>query len=362
MTKNKPLPGQIGFDGKVHTVTPRFLAFADVHLGTYRMPIRDSIVQTMAHIELLAIRSKPDVIFFAGDAFRHGVPSARDVATFGRFLSGLAEVAEVIAIPGNHDIAGHDSTTLDVYDELRNVSVIRHPQIIQRDDFQVCCIPWLPSKALSTLDIEAQSNKGAIKALVALFKTKLQPAKPSFLLGHLTTLNAKMNESAYTIMTDDVLWTQDMFDGFDVSILGHIHKPQEPHPGVYYTGSVHPFNFGDADREDRSVLLGGADITRKKLDTPIFIQIEAGELFEGFDATDCYVQILKDHGDPDPEPPLSCRWYEIKTRPPRRDFRQRLGGDVASMAPEKALETWLKLEDQDPEPVFELVAELMEGE
>lgn len=357
----EPLPGQLSFDGEVYRPKPKFLAFADVHLGNYDVPIRDSIVQVMSQIEWIAHMTRPDVILFGGDAFRHAVPSARDTSTFGHFLAALSKIAEVICVPGNHDIAGHDSTAIDVYDTLENVTVVKYPQILQRPTFQICCVPWLPSKALSTLDLEAQSTKGIIQAAMQLLKKQLDPNKYAIFLGHVTCLNASFNEKAYTILSDDVLWTQDMFEGFDVSILGHIHKPQEVHPGIYYTGSIHPTRFDEAG-QDKFVIVGGQDVTYKELDTPPFIQINAEDLPEGFDAPGAYVKILKKHGDPDPEPPLSCAWYDIKPLPPERDFRQRLEEDEIDMEPVEALAKWLTLEGHDPEDVIKLAQQLMEAE
>lgn len=356
----EPLPGQLRLDGGIYRPTPKFLAFGDVHLGTHRVPIRWATLEAMAEIELIADRVQPDVILFAGDAFQHAVPSARDVAAFGHFLANLANIAEVIMVPGNHDIAGHDSSAIDVFHELEGVTVAKHPKVIQRKKFQLCCIPWLPSKALSTLDLEAQSTKGVIQALVQIIKAKLDPNKYAILLGHLTTLNAKFHEKAYTILSDDVLWTQDMFEGFDVSILGHIHRKQEPHPGVYYTGSVVPMDFGEAGQE-KCVIVGGEKVAYKKLSGPDLLQIKAEEIHADFAPYNSYVQVVKQHGEPDPEP-FPCIWYEVVTDPPKRDFRQRLGEEAIGMAPEEALTRWLELERQDPEAVLKLARELMEAE
>lgn len=358
----KPLPGQLNFDGVVYRGDPRVLAFADLHLGNYRFPIRPHIIEAMKEIVIMAGKMKPNVILFAGDAFRHAVPSAADVDAFGGMVRDLSRIAEIIMIPGNHDLAGGKSTTLDVYNKFDNVTVVKEPKILQREDFQVCCIPWLPQKALRTIGLDASNNSGAIRALMSLLKATLNPDKFSILLGHLTTLGTEYREGASTVLGSDVLWTSDMFEGFDLSILGHIHGYKEVYPNVFYVGSPCPVSFGE-EGQDKYVF-GWLDshsyLYRPK--APIFITIGANDTPRDFFVPDCFLKIVKEHDEPDPDTStISCEWLEIVSLPPERDFRQRLE-EAQEMSPEDVLVAWCELEGYNPEPILKLAGELMEVE
>jgi exonuclease SbcD len=354
----------MGYD--VYRPSPRVVGLADFHIGNYRFPIRRQMVALLRNYIVPAINAiEPDIILFAGDAFRTRTPSAQDYADLGEAISVLG--AELIMIPGNHDIiSSRDATTLDVYDEYPNVTVVNEPTIIQRKEFQVCCIPWLPAKALSSFGLEPQDNAGLIRALVSLLKGQLTPNKFSILLAHCTALGTEYHDGASTVLGNDVLWTSDMFEGFDLCILGHIHKPQQVKgtDNAWYVGSPCPVSFNEADQQKTLFVYDGAPIFNE-IDAPSFVQIDTLPLAEGTDLGNSFVQIKRKHDEPDPIVPF-CLWHEIVPLPPERDIRQRLDGDEAmSMKPEDALEMWLLPETDDIEvtqKVLDLAKRLLEGE
>lgn len=367
-----PLPGQMtlgkevmGYD--IHRPSPRVVGLADFHIGTYRYPIRELMVDMLkGHAIHMARQVNPDVYLFAGDAFRTRTPTAQDYADFGEMLSLMN--AEVIMIPGNHDIIGSRSaTTLDVYDEYDNVTLVTDPRVIQRKEFQVCCIPWLPAKALTTLSLglDNQSNVGAIRALLSLLKAQLKPEKFSILLAHCTALGTEYHDGASTVLGNDVLWTSDMFEDFDLCVLGHIHKPQQVRgtDNAWYVGSPCPVSFNEAYQQKTLFVYDGAPIL-KPIDAPTFSRFTAAEL-PNFVEEDCghiFAQIKKGHDEPDPEEIPNFYWHEITTLPPEKDIRQRLDGEqLETMSPMDLLSEYLHMEKEGniaPE-VLGLAKELM---
>lgn len=366
MAKSKPLPGQLtlgkdvmGYE--VHRPSPKIVGLADFHIGNYRYPIRKPLVDLLeAHVIHMARQVSPDVYLFAGDAFRTRTPSAQDYADFGRIISYCN--AEVIMIPGNHDIIGsREATTLDVFDEYDNVTLIKEPTVIQRKEFQVCCVPWLPAKALSSFGLDAQDNTGVIRALVSLLKAQLKPEKFSILLAHCTALGTEYHDGASTVLGNDVLWTSDMFEGFDLCVLGHIHKPQQVKgtDNAWYVGSPCPVSFNESEQRKTLFVYDGAPILRE-IDAPVFCQFDAAELEPEENYGHVFAQIKKRHDEPDPEEIPNFWWYEIISVPPERDVRQRLGEEAISMSPEEIVETWLQMEECNvADQVLELASELM---
>ncbi len=374
MPKAEPLPGQMTLDRElmgydVYRPSPRLVGLADFHIGNYRFPIRQLMVDTiLAHVIYMAREFNPDVYLFAGDAFRTRTPTAQDYADFGEMLSYMN--AEVIMIPGNHDIIGsRQATTLEAYDEYNNVTLITEPKVIQRKEFQVCCIPWLPAKALSSFGLDAQDNAGLIRALVSMLKKQLKEEKFSILLAHCTALGTEYHDGASTVLGNDVLWTSDMFEGFDLCVLGHIHKPQQVKgaDNAWYVGSPCPVSFNEANQQKTLFTYDDTGPVLKEIDAPIFRKLTTPELGNVEDQFlhRTFAQIKKEHDEPDPEEIPDFYWHEIITLPPEKDLRQRLDADkLEVMNPEELLEEWLFLEGESniAGEVLTLAGELMREE
>lgn len=345
---------------------PKVVGLADFHIGSYRFPIRQLMVDLIdGHVMHMAREFNPDLFLFAGDAFRTRTPTAQDYADFGRIISNLS--APMVMIPGNHDIIGsREATTLDVYSEYPNVFVVREPRVIELLGNQICCIPWLPPKALSSFGLEAQDNSGLIRALLSLLKSQLDDNKFKILLAHCTALGTEYHDGASTVLGNDVLWTSDMFEGFDLCVLGHIHKPQQVKgtENAWYVGSPIPVSFNEADQQ-KTLFLYDRGPEFKYIDGPMFCQFTAAEL-PNLVEEDCgytFAQVIKEHDDPDPDEIPNFYWHEIVTRPPERDIRQRVGEEALTLKPMEMLEQWLLLEGKDgseeAEAALDLAAEMM---
>jgi len=339
----KPLPGQLSLPGvmdyDMYVDHPKILAFADIHLGNYRYPLREYIVRAMNEIALLANKHQPDLILFAGDAFRTRVPSASDVSTFGLFLATLAQTAPVYMIPGNHDLAGRDATTLDVYDNYPNVRLIRHPMVVNAPGVQILAMPWLPQRAMVEIGVGFTDNSIALGILLEALKDTLRPNIPKILLAHCTTLGASYSDGAPATLGSDVLWPKEWFDGFALAILGHIHKPQEVADSTFYVGSICPTSFNEANQHKSILLWESGRASREMLTrAPIFMQYTP-DTMPIEPPTNSFIQIKVEAGEPEPELP-DCAWGEIVRLPPKHNVRQRLG-DVSAMSNEDAIAAFL---------------------
>lgn len=342
---------------------PRFVAFGDVHLGTYKYPIRKYILnaldQVLSHVE----KTQPDFVLFAGDAFRVRVPAAADVSEFGWFIKRMSNVAPVIMIPGNHDIAGRGATTLDVYNHMDNVRVVTFPSTIWVEDrAQIACVPWLPSKAMVSMseDHGHLSNQALIEFLVQGMREKLNPEIPAILLAHCTAFGAEISDGVSTIYTNDVLWPSELFDGFGISILGHLHRPHLV-PGTvstWYVGSPSPTSFNEAGQE-KSFIYYDQNMSTVEYDNyPQFVQTTPEDLPSIEPSERLFLQIITEEAIQDMDVP-DCAWYEVITRPPQREMRARLDATKArNMTPKEAIVEWLDAEEHSGE--MESVISLLE--
>jgi exonuclease SbcD len=340
---------------------PNIVAFGDAQLGTYRYPVREYICAALTQIMGFVRKEKPDLVLFCGDAFRTRTPTARDLSVFGYVIGEMAKVSPIALITGNHDIAGHGTSTLDVYDSYQNVDVIRYPQHISFGGFDLIFFPWLPSKALSSHGLDREDLRGSTETLVQLVKKKLDPDTLNIMVGHCTALGATWGDEVNTIMGRDVLWSSDWFKGFDIVFLGHLHKPQWV-PGadnVLYTGSLCPVSFNELDHEKSFVHYHDGMVDRIYIEGPVFTQVESKHITRSNpdDFMGAFVQVIREHGEADPTEIIpDCLWYEIVVRPPKRDVRQRLDPEEAQlMNAQEAIRAYLEEEGESQHTIDEVL-------
>ena len=134
------------------------LHFADVHLGMTNYGWQD--VHTGLHTRILdyldamdaicsvAEYSKPDIIAFAGDAFRTRTPSPTLTKLFADRIVRLANVAPVLMVLGNHDRQSVEGKhhSIDIMSQLQ----AKHPiyvssdvEVMQMGCAVVVTLPWL---------------------------------------------------------------------------------------------------------------------------------------------------------------------------------------------------------------------------
>jgi len=165
---------------------------------------------------------------------------------------------------------------------------------------------------------------------------------------------------------NDVLWTSDMFEGFDLCVLGHIHKPQQVKgtENAWYVGSPCPVSFNEADQQKTLFVWDGAPL-HIPIDGPAFKKFtltSLAEYEEDWYTPHTFAKIIKGRDDPDPEKIPGFEWYEIIPLPPERDIRQRLDAETAmAMKPMEVLEEYLSLEGEGDKitEVLALAKELM---
>lgn len=334
----------------------KILFFADTHLGNYRYPIKPYIAESMVQITDIADEEQPDLVVFAGDAFRTKVPSAGDIAEFGEFVYALSNGGSrtVIMIPGNHDTLGSGVTTLDVYSGYRNVYVMKEPDtwMLPLDPapsrtVSLVTMPWLPSKALASSGLEGEDTAGAQGAILQLLNKRID-SNVKILVAHATALGTEYHDGVSTVLGGEVLWTNDMFEDFDLAVLGHIHNPQQITDNAYYVGSICPVSFNEANQNKRVIMWEDGHVHSIPLDAPNFMNVKV----EDFDVygmedeyKDMFIRIVKGPDQVDPDIP-ECIWYEIVNTAPARDIRARIE-DGMQLGTQEAIRQWLTINDVD---------------
>jgi len=173
------------------------------------------------------------VIYLAGDiAHAKTEMSPELIQEISWFLTECAKLKETILITGNHDCNLNNSHRLDVLTPI--VDNLNNPRIHYLRDTGVYNIHNLTFVVYSILDDKKNWPKG-----------NTIEGENKICLFH-GPVNKAQTDIGYTVSSNS--FQVDMFDGFDMALLGDIHKRQtfgEGYEWVAYAGSMVQQNHGE---------------------------------------------------------------------------------------------------------------------
>lgn len=233
----------------------RLLHTSDWHLGVSggpgeRLPEFEEIA---ARLIADTATHKPDVVVFAGDVFDTRRPGPREIALFVRLLKQLADMTNVLVVPGNHDgpeaIQEHEGKTTAWLRDLKlpNVYATTTVEMLMIAETTFFAVPY-PHKrswdhelsaSMSILDRTVEVA-GRMERLIRALPGSA--AQPQVFVGHLSTLGAALGGSAAMKLGWDVTVTPEVFDEYDYAALGHVHLQQAVSEKAWYSGP--PMRFG----------------------------------------------------------------------------------------------------------------------
>jgi DNA repair exonuclease SbcCD ATPase subunit/DNA repair exonuclease SbcCD nuclease subunit len=173
------------------------------------------------------------VIYIAGDiAHAKTEMSPELVQEISTFLSQCADLRETIVITGNHDCNLNNSHRLDVLTPI--IKNLNHPKLHYFRDTGVYPFHNLTFVVYSILDHKDNWPKAdtiAGENKICLFHGPVNKAE---------------TDIGYTVSSNS--FTVDMFDGFDMVLMGDIHRRQNLGQGyehIVYAGSLIQQNHGE---------------------------------------------------------------------------------------------------------------------
>ena len=253
----------------------RFLHTGDWHVGKSiagrsRADEHEAVLSELAEH---ARAAKVDAVLVAGDLFDSAAPSAEAERVVYSALLGLAAIAPVIAIPGNHD---NERRLAAIAPLFRHVNVSISP-FINRDciDFEtargekakIALLPWLSQRYVVKAD-QLMSKDAAeltgdfgdrIRRVIESLTSQFRDDTVNLLLGHVTIAGGEMGggeRSAQTIFDYWIDTTAFPANAHYVA-LGHLHKKQQM-PGpcpVWYCGSPMQLDFSDTQANKNALIV-----------------------------------------------------------------------------------------------------------
>lgn len=191
--------------------------------------------------------------------------TVRDMLDFGTYVA---------AIPGNHDlyrngegsnldaIFAHTDPTNELRPDEPEVWYQNGPGIIQAGDHGEIGFFMLPFyhkwqyEADGTDEELVADLRNYIKGALATLEQRGCTTKLCF--THMSILGAQLDNEQVMKVGHDLALNADVFDGFDLVVSGHLHRPQSLRMGtgeIVYIGALQPFTFGDRWEQPRVVLI-----------------------------------------------------------------------------------------------------------
>lgn len=249
----------------------KFVHLSDLHLGKriseYSMLEDQEYI--LAKIINIIDDQKPQGVIIAGDVYDKPVPSAEAVALFDDFLFRLSKRnLKVFIISGNHDsperiafgsrLMEHGGIYVSpVYNgDIKPVEL--------EDEFgkiNIWLLPFVKPVQVRRFneDEQIESYTDAIK--IAIDKLNINKNERNIMVTHQFVTGAERTESEEISVggTDNV--DVSVFDSFDYTALGHIHRAQNcKSQRVRYSGTPLKYSFSEA-KDVKSVTI--AEIKEK---------------------------------------------------------------------------------------------------
>lgn len=252
----------------------KILHTADLHLGDLAGPVkngknarREDTLNCMRAIVRSAETEKPDLIVIAGDLFNRSkvwadtaLEDINDAIT--KFLIPLCNTGkEVILLfgTGNHDNLKAFETLRQLTNDQTNLHIKTKPEIfelaIDNETIQIMALPGFDKSWLRTFMPDADAREENLNGtklvnnMIIESAQNLDPHKPSILIGHYTVAGAKGETSQTFLASQDVAILPQTIDraGINLSLFGHIHKPQKLpcNMPAFYCGSPNELTFNE---------------------------------------------------------------------------------------------------------------------
>lgn len=251
----------------------KILHTSDWHIGR-RIRGRDRGDEHRAvldEIVMLTADQAVDLTLVAGDIFDASSPTPVAEEIAWRALLGLAEVAPVIVLAGNHDSAARLDAVAPLL-EMGRITVVGAPRppseggVVDLPDIgvRVAVLPFVSQRGIvkaeeimgSDPDEHAGDYQERVRRLIDTLTSGMNPETVNLLAGHLTVFGAETGGGERQAHIFGYAIPSALFPGhLSYVALGHLHRQQKiPHAGsVWYSGSPLQLDFGEV--EDRKGVL-----------------------------------------------------------------------------------------------------------
>jgi exonuclease SbcD len=229
---------------------------ADLHLGKLFHDVSLTADQHYILEQIVAIARdhKVDVAAVSGDVYDRSVPPVQATVVMDEFLTRLIDLGiAVILTPGNHDSAERISFGSRL---MRSRGLYIAPGLpgpivpVQLND-DSGPVTFYPLPYIEPLLLKKNMNDADISdcdAALARVISDLPPCPGRLVcLAHCYTQGGEISESERPLTLGGSSQVAiNHFTRFNLTLLGHLHRPQQVAPTVFYAGSPLKYSFSEA--------------------------------------------------------------------------------------------------------------------
>lgn len=238
----------------------KMLHISDLHIGKRLKEFSMLEDQEYILLEILKIvdAEHPDCIIIAGDIYDKTIPQAEAVQVFDNFLYALAErKLYTLLISGNHDSPERVSFGGRLMESNRvYIAPVFHgkiPPITLCDalgEVHFYLLPYVKPAHVRRYypDAKVESYHDAIRTIIN--DMDLDRNARNVLVTHQFVTGSVLSNSEEFFVGGTENVDADLFDAFDYTALGHIHRPQNVGtPKIRYSGSQLKYHFDEIGQE-----------------------------------------------------------------------------------------------------------------
>ena len=241
----------------------KLIHLSDLHIGkrVNEYPMIEDQEYILKVILGIIDGEEPDGVIIAGDVYDKSVPSAEAVALFDEFLAKLAKrKLSVFVISGNHDsperiaFGGRLMETSGIYMSPVYDGNIR--PVAMEDEFgkiNIWMLPFIKPAHVRRFYEDEEINSYTDAMRIIIDKLDIDENERNVMITHQFVTGAERTESEEISVggTDNVDVT--VFEKFDYTALGHIHRAQNcSSEKVRYSGTPLKYSFSEA-KDNKSV-------------------------------------------------------------------------------------------------------------
>lgn len=240
----------------------------------------DWLVDMVRHEEI-------DLVAIAGDLYDRSVPPADAVELFHSALKRLlAAGADVAAITGNHDSAERVGSIDGLltsglllrggYKRAADVDV----RIYADGPLAIVAVPYLDPVFAPLVEpvpgdtpaTTRPSHETVLRRTLQTARSRITPGVRSLAIAHAFVTGAEPSESERTLAVGDAgMVSSAVFQGFDYTALGHLHRAQVVggDERVRYSGAPLAYSFGETSQKEVVLVELDADGDARSKPIPI---------------------------------------------------------------------------------------------
>lgn len=241
----------------------------ELHVNTRLLDYTNTLEATINEIVELGAEE----IIFTGDIFEHRHPPPKQQEIF----SGMLHYAHAKGISRSHIVVGnHDQQRLNTTTTISYLKELNLPHIRVYDELwyetltyngkPVAHVIFMPYR--DRIWLGAESHSEAIQVLRDQLQYKLDfmdDGLPRILVGHMAIEGTFFDDEYRDMYSENQLMLpKDMFQDINVTLMGHVHKPEivSRDPYIAYVGSMEKVGgFEDHDKVFAIVDLEKAEVT-----------------------------------------------------------------------------------------------------